>query len=97
MKVTAPYQNEILKLLLRSGKPMSLRQITHNCTLTYNQVASCLLALKAKGMVRKVKAGVYEVTEDAKLEQLSPEVQIRNLKHKIIELENLLNTLLMRK
>jgi DNA-binding IclR family transcriptional regulator len=97
MRVSAPYQDEILKILLRYGRPMSLRQITHSCALTYHQVASCLLALKAKGYVRKVKVGVYEVTENAKLEELSPETQIKILKKKISELENLINNLLMRK
>ena len=97
MRATAPYQNEILKLLLQYGRPMSLRQITHNCTLTYHQVASCLLALKTKGYVRKVKVGVYEVTENAKLEELSPETQIKILKQNINQLENLINALLMRK
>jgi DNA-binding IclR family transcriptional regulator len=97
MRVTAPYQNEILSILLRYGRPMSLRQITHSCSLTYHQVASCLLALKAKGYVRKVKTGVYEVTENAKMEELSPETQIKLLKDKISALENLVNTLLMKK
>jgi len=76
---------------------MSLRQITHSCSLTYHQVASCLIALKAKGYVRKVKVGVYEITEDAKLEELSPEHQIMVLKQKINELEKMVNMLLMRK
>jgi DNA-binding IclR family transcriptional regulator len=96
MRVTAPFQNEILNLLLRYGKPMSLRQITQSCSLTYHQVASCLIALKSKGYVRKVKTGVYEVTENAKLEELSPETQIKILKGKISELENLISTLLLR-
>jgi len=97
MRITAPYQNEILNLLLQCGRPMSLRQITHSCSLQYQQVASCLLALKAKGYVRKVTVGVYEVTENAKLEVLSPETQIIVLKQKISELEILINTLLNRK
>jgi predicted transcriptional regulator len=96
MRVTAPYQNEILNILMRYGGPMSLRKITQSCSLTYHQVASCLLALKAKGYVRKVKVGVYEATEEAKLEELSPETQIKILKEKISELENILSSLLLR-
>ncbi len=75
MRVSAPFQDEVLKILLRLGRPMSLRQITQSCSLGYHQVASCLVALKAKGYVRNVKFGVYEVTEDAKLEELSPEAR----------------------
>lgn len=94
MRVTAPVQNKILKLLLTSGRPMSLRQITHSCSFTYHQVASCLTTLKNKGYVRKVRVGVYEVTEEAKLEELSPETQIRVLKAKVTELEDQINSLL---
>lgn len=97
MRVSAPFQEEVLKILLRVGRPMSLRQITQNCSLGYHQVASCLVALKAKGYVRNVKFGVYEVTEDAKLEELSPDVQIKVLKQKINELENIIKKLLIRK
>jgi predicted transcriptional regulator len=96
LKVTAPYQNEILNILLRNRRPISLRHLTHNCSLSYQQVASCLLALKAKGYVRKVKTGVYEVTENAKLEELSPETQIKILKGKISELEYIINSLLLK-
>jgi len=46
--------------------------------------------------VRKVKVGVYEVTEDAKLVELSPETQIRILKDKISELESFIKTLLIK-
>jgi len=73
---------------------MSLRQITHSCSFTYHQVASCLTTLKNKGYVRKVKVGVYEVTEVAKLEELSPDTQIRVLKAKVLELEAQVNSLL---
>jgi DNA-binding IclR family transcriptional regulator len=97
MRVSAPFQEEVLKILLRYGRPMSLRQITQSCSLGYHQVASCLIALKAKGYVRNVKFGVYEVTEDAKLEELSPETQIKILKQKISELEDIINKLLIRK
>jgi DNA-binding IclR family transcriptional regulator len=97
MRVSAPFQEEVLKILLRYGRPMSLRQITQSCSLGYHQVASCLIALKAKGYVRNIKFGVYEVTEDAKLEELSPETQIKILKQKISELENIINKLLIRK
>ena len=97
MRVSAPFQEEVLKILLRCGRPMSLRQITQSCSLGYHQVASCLIALKAKGYVRNVKFGVYEVTEDAKLEELAPETQIKILKQKISELEDIINKLLLRK
>jgi len=73
---------------------MSLRQITHSCAFTYHQVASCLATLKNKGYVRKVSAGVYEVTEEAKLEELSPEIHIRVLKAKVSELEEHISSLL---
>ena len=96
MKVSAPYQKEVLNVLLRIRRPMSLRQLTQNCSLTYHQVASCLVALKAKGYVRNVKFGVYEVTEDAKLEELSPETQVKILKDKISELENIIKSLLIK-
>ena len=59
-------------------------------------MASCLVALKAKGYVRNVKFGVYEVTEEAKLEELSPEVQIKVLKDKISELEKIIKSLLIK-
>lgn len=96
MRVTSPNQNEVLAILLRIKKPISLRQITQSCSLTYHQVASCLIALKAKGYVRNVRAGVYEVTDDGKLEELSPETQIKILKNKISELENLLGSYLLK-
>ena len=96
MKASAPYQTEVLNVLLRIRRPISLRQLTHNCSLTYHQVASCLVALKAKGYVRNVKFGVYEVTEEAKLEELSPEVQIKVLKEKISELEKIIRSLLIK-
>ncbi len=96
MKVSAPYQKEVLNVLLRIRRPISLRQLTQNCSLTYHQVASCLVALKAKGYVRNVKFGVYEVTEDARLEELSPEAQIKILKDKISELENIIKSLLIK-
>jgi predicted transcriptional regulator len=96
MKVSAPYQNEVLKVLLQSRRPISLRQLTQSCSLSYHQVASCLGALQSKGYVRKIKVGVYEVTEDAKLVELSPETQIKVLKEKISELENIIKSLLIK-
>jgi hypothetical protein len=96
MKVSAPYQNEVLNILLKSRRPVSLRQLTQSCSLTYHQVASCLGALQSKGYVRKVRVGVYEVTEDAKLVELSPETQIKVLKDKISELENIIKNLLIK-
>lgn len=97
MRATAPYQNEVLVILLRSNRPISLRQLTQSCSLTYHQVTSCLGALQAKGYVRKVGVGVYEITEDAKLLELSPETQIKVLKDKINELENIIKSLLIKK
>lgn len=97
MRVSSPLQDEVLKILLNYGGPMSLRKISHSCSLTYHQVASCLIALKGKGYVRNVKFGVYEVTEVAKLEELSPETQIKILKQKINELETMINKLLIKK
>ncbi len=41
-----------------------------------------------------MRVGVYEVTEEAKLEELSPETQIRVLKAKVTELEDQINSLL---
>lgn len=41
-----------------------------------------------------MRVGVYEVTEEAKLEELSPETQIRVLKEKVSELEEQINNLL---
>ena len=97
MTVTAPYQNEVLRILLHIRRPISLRQLTQSCSLTYHQVASCLSALQSKGYVKKVKVGVYEATEDAKLEELSPEAQIKTLKNKISELESIIKTLLIKR
>lgn len=97
MRVQAPIQNEILKILIRSNKPISLRQLTNFSSFTYYQVASCLGALRAKGYVRKVKNGIYEVTEDAKLMELSSETQIKILKNKVNELEHLLSSMLLKK
>jgi hypothetical protein len=96
MRVNAPYQNTVLSLLLQTKQPMSLREITNNCKLTYHQVASCLLALKLKGFVRRVEVGLYEVTEEAKLIELSPEKQISALQNRVIELENQIKALLTR-
>lgn len=96
MKVSAPYQNEVLSVLLQIKRPISLRQLTQSCTLTYHQVASCLGALQAKGYVKKIRVGVYEVTDDAKLIELSPENQIKILKAKVSELENMINSLLLK-
>ena len=95
MTLTAPYQNEVLRILLQIRRPISLRQITQSCSLTYHQVASCLSALQSKGYVKKVRVGVYEATEDAKLVELSPEAQIKILKNKISELESMIKTLLL--
>jgi uncharacterized protein with FMN-binding domain len=47
--------------------------------------------------VKKVKVGVYEATEDAKLEELSPEAQIKTLKNKISELESIIKGLLIKR
>ena len=97
MTVTAPYQNEVLRILLQIRRPISLRQLTQSCSLTYHQVASCLSALQSKGYVKKIKVGVYEATEDAKLEELSPEAQIKTLKNKISELESIIKALLIKR
>jgi hypothetical protein len=96
MNLTAPYQNEVLKVLLQIRRPLSLRQLTQSCPLTYHQVATCVGALMTKGYVRKVKVGVYEITEDAKLIELSPENQIKVLKEKISELENIIKNLILK-
>lgn len=96
MTGTATYQNEVLRILLQIRRPISLRQLTHSCSLTYHQVASSLSALHSKGYVKKVKVGVYEATEDAKLEELSPEAQIKTLKNKVSELESIIKALLIK-
>jgi len=96
MRTTAQYQNTILSLMLKVGKPMSLREITNQCQLTYHQVASCLGALTAKGYVKRIKVGLYEVTEEAKLQELSPEHQIQILKKRITDLENEIRALFLR-
>ncbi len=75
---------------------MSLREITNQCQLTYYQVSSCLGALTAKGYVKRIKTGIYEVTEEARLEELSPEHQIKILKKRIIELENEIRALFLK-
>ena len=96
MKITAQYQNTILSLMLQIGKPMSLREITNHCQLTYHQVASCLSALRTKGYVKRIRTGLYEVTEEAKLLELSPENQVLILKKRITELENEIRVLFLR-
>jgi len=93
--VTAHYQNTVLIILLQKRRPMTLKEITNDCRLTYHQVASCLAALKAKGYVNRIQTGLYEATEDAKLIELPPETQVRVLKQKVEELENQVKTLLM--
>ena len=96
MKIDAPKQNIVLELLLQTRQAMSLRTITNNCSLTYHQVTSSLLALMSKGYVKRVQTGVYQVTEDAILIMLSPDVQIKILQNKVNELELLVKSLLTR-
>jgi predicted transcriptional regulator len=96
MKNNARYQNMVLDLLLRSRQPMSIKEMTYQCQLTYHQVASCVGVLTNKGMVKRVRTGIYEVTEDAKLIELSPEAQIKILKNKVIELENQIKNLVVK-
>ena len=88
MRVTAPHQEVIRKLLTERGKPMSLKEITNSCSLTYHQVTSGLLALTNKGLVKRVHTGIYEPTEDAINLELSPEAQIDYLRNRVNELEN---------
>ena len=96
MRVNAPFQSSVLSLLLQFKQPMSLKEITNNCSLTYHQVASCVSALRSKGYVRRVESGFYEATEDAKIIELSPENQIQILKKKVEELEGQIRHLLTR-
>ena len=92
----APFQYTILDLLLEQRKPMSLREITNRCQLTYQQVASCLSVLRAKGLVTRVQRGLYKVTEEAKLMEFPAEAQVKILKKKIEELENQIQALLIK-
>lgn len=96
MMSSAPKQNAIVQLLLRSNKPMSIREITNNCDLTYHQVASVLVALKSKGYVKRIETGLYAATDDARLIELSPDEQIKILKNKVDELESQVRSLLLR-
>jgi sugar-specific transcriptional regulator TrmB len=96
MVSSAPKQNAIINLLLQNNKPMSLREITNNSELTYYQVASVLMALKSKGYVRRIRTGLYEATDEAKLLELSPEIQVKVLKQKVEELEQQVRSLLIR-
>jgi predicted transcriptional regulator len=96
MLLTESYQYMIICVLLHFRKPMSLKEITNNCQLTYHQVASSIVALRNKGYVKRVQTGFYEVTEEAKLIELSPDDQIKILKNKISELENHIRSLLLR-
>ena len=96
MESTAFKQNTIVNLLLRTNKPMSIREITNQSELTYTQVASALSALKAKGYVKRIQTGLYEATDDAKLFELSPELQIKLLQNKVIELEQQVKSLLIK-
>ena len=75
---------------------MSLREITNQSELTYHQVASVLVALKSKGYVKRIQTGLYEATDDAKLLELSPEIQVKILKQKVEELEQQVKSLLIR-
>ena len=96
MRITAPLQNDIIKLLTDAKRAMSLRELTNSCKYTYHQVTSVLLALRNKGYVRRVRCGVYEATEDARLLIVSPEEQILVLKARIEFLENEVRGLLIR-
>lgn len=80
-------QDAVIKMLLKRNAPMTLREITFNSPFTYHQVFSVLSALKMKGLVRKVKAGIYEATDEAKINQMSPDAQIKMLKRKVEFLE----------
>jgi predicted transcriptional regulator of viral defense system len=95
MVSSAPKQNEIITLLLQQNKPMSLREITNKSELTYHQVASVIVALKSKGYVKRIYTGLYEATDDAKLLELSPEIQIKILKQKVEVLEQQVKSLLI--
>ncbi len=96
MMSSAPKQNEIINLLLRNNKPMSIREITNCCDMTYHQVASVLVALRSKGYVKRIQTGLYEATDDARLIELSPDEQIKILKNKVEELESQIKSLLLR-
>ena len=95
MRVNAQLQDTVLRLLL-PHREMSIRQLTNLGPLSYHQVASCLTALMSKGYVKRVRGGIYEVTEEARLTQLSPEIQIKALKQRVTELENIINSLITR-
>lgn len=96
MRVTAPHQNMIISLLIKQRKPMSIKELTNNCQLTYFQVSSCLLALKSKGYVRRIRTGLYEATEEARLIELEPESQVRVLQRRVAELEEQVRSLTIR-
>jgi predicted transcriptional regulator of viral defense system len=96
MVSSAPKQNEIINLLLQHNKPMSIREIANNSELTYHQVASVLGALKSKGYVKRIRTGLYEATEDAKILELTPDIQIKILKQKVEELELQIKSLLIK-
>jgi DNA-binding transcriptional regulator YhcF (GntR family) len=86
LRVDAEKQNIVLGVLL-TRRVLSLRQLTNLCPLAYHQVASCLIALVSKGYVRRVRTGIYEVTEEARLITLNPEEQIKALQRKVVVLE----------
>jgi predicted transcriptional regulator len=96
MVSSAPKQNEIINLLLQRNKPMSLKEITNSSDLTYHQVASVIVALRSKGYVKRIRTGLYEATDDAKLLELSPETQVKVLKQKVEELESQIKSLMIR-
>ena len=89
MRYDAVKQNMILKILLQNDQPTSLRKLTNMCDLTYHQVASCLSALCNKGYVQRVKAGVYQVTDEGRLLEVSLEEQVKALKMRVASLEKL--------
>ena len=92
--MVAEKQNVILNIFIQLRQPLHLRDLMLRCDLTYQQVASALTALVSKGYVRRVRAGVYQVTEEARLLELSSEHQVKVLKRRVEELELLVKRLL---
>lgn len=60
--------NQVYELLLGQGTPMSAHKITEMTGLTKDQVTGAFWNLKAQGMVRAVKRGMYQAIDTRKSE-----------------------------
>jgi predicted transcriptional regulator len=96
MKTDAVIQDDIVKVFMKEKSALKLKNITYLCPYTYHQVTSAISALTAKGFVKRVGSGRYELTENAKIMEMDPKIQIEILQRQVAFLEGELKNLTSR-